>query len=66
LVDVSSPHGGKKLVPGFRHPLVHIRLYELLTGVVPQVEPYSIDEMFMDYRGLSGDLVVSVPIYERQ
>ncbi len=33
------------------------RMYELLTEVVPKVEPYSIDEMFMDYRGLSGDLV---------
>ena len=33
------------------------RMYELLTEAVPHVEPYSIDEMFMDYRGLPGDLV---------
>ena len=28
------------------------RIYELLLDAVPFVEPYSIDEMFMDYRGL--------------
>lgn len=33
------------------------RMYEVLTGLVPLVEPYSIDEMFLDYRGLPGDLV---------
>lgn len=33
------------------------RVYEVLLDAVPQVEPYSIDEMFMDYRGLPGDLV---------
>lgn len=33
------------------------RMYELLMDAVPAVEPYSIDEMFMDYRGLPGDLV---------
>jgi DNA polymerase V len=33
------------------------RMYEVLLDRVPQVEPYSIDEMFMDYHGLGGDLV---------
>lgn len=33
------------------------RIYEVLLDAVPAVEPYSIDEMFMDYRGLAGDLV---------
>jgi DNA polymerase V len=33
------------------------RMYEVLADMVPQVEPYSIDEMFLDYRGLPGDLV---------
>ena len=33
------------------------RMYEVLVDVVPQVEPYSIDEMFLGYRGLTGDLV---------
>lgn len=33
------------------------RVYELLLDRVPTVEPYSIDEMFLDYRGLPGDLV---------
>jgi DNA polymerase V len=32
------------------------RMYELLLDAVPFVEPYSIDEMFMDYRGLVADL----------
>ena len=32
------------------------RMYELLVDRVPQVEPYSIDEMFLDLRGLPGDL----------
>jgi DNA polymerase V len=33
------------------------RMYEVLADRVPQVEPYSIDEMFLDYRGMPGDLV---------
>ena len=33
------------------------RMYQLLTAEVPRVEPYSIDEMFLDYGGLAGDLV---------
>ena len=33
------------------------RMYEVLSDLTPQVEPYSIDEMFLDYRGLPGDLV---------
>ena len=33
------------------------RMYEVLAAAVPQVEPYSIDEMFLDYRGLPGDMV---------
>lgn len=33
------------------------RMYEVLVDRVPQVEPYSIDEMFLDYRGLPGDHV---------
>ena len=32
------------------------RVYEVLLEAVPFVEPYSIDEMFMDYRGLPFDL----------
>ncbi|MBY0370537.1 Y-family DNA polymerase [bacterium] len=32
------------------------RVYELLLDAVPFVEPYSIDEMFMDYRGMPYDL----------
>jgi len=32
------------------------RMYEILLDAVPFVEPYSIDEMFMDYRGLTFDL----------
>jgi DNA polymerase V len=32
------------------------RMYELLLDAVPFVEPYSIDEMFLDYRGLKFDL----------
>lgn len=32
------------------------RMYEVLADMVPQVEPYSIDEMFLDYAGLPGDL----------
>lgn len=33
------------------------RVYELLLDRAPGVEPYSIDEMFLDYRGMPGDLV---------
>ena len=33
------------------------RMYELLVDRAPQVEPYSIDEMFLDLRGLAGDLM---------
>jgi DNA polymerase V len=28
------------------------RMYEVLSEIVPRVEPYSIDEMFLDFRGL--------------
>jgi DNA polymerase V len=33
------------------------RVYELLLDRAPRVEPYSIDEMFLDLAGLPGDLV---------
>lgn len=33
------------------------RMYELLIERAPRVEPYSIDEMFLDLSGLDGDLV---------
>lgn len=33
------------------------RVFELLQERVPLVEPYSIDEMFLDLKGLPGDLV---------
>lgn len=33
------------------------RMYELLLERAPRVEPYSIDEMFLDLGGLPGDLV---------
>lgn len=33
------------------------RMFEVLCDSVPQVEPYSIDEMFLDLAGLPGDLV---------
>lgn len=32
------------------------RVFDVLSGMVPRVEPYSIDEMFMDYTGLDGDM----------
>lgn len=32
------------------------RVFDVLSGMVPRVEPYSIDEMFMDYTGLGGDM----------
>lgn len=34
------------------------RMYEVLADMTPAVEPYSIDEMFLDYAGLPGDLAV--------
>lgn len=33
------------------------RIFETLLGMVPVVEPYSIDEMFLDLEGMPGDLV---------
>ena len=33
------------------------RLYEVLCRFAPRVEPYSIDEMFLDLSGFGGDLV---------
>jgi DNA polymerase V len=33
------------------------RVYEVLTEWVPGIEPYSIDEMFLDYAGMPGDAV---------
>ena len=33
------------------------RMYAVLAELVPEVDPYSIDEMFLDFRGLPGDLV---------
>lgn len=33
------------------------RMYEVLCAHVPRVEPYSIDEMFLDLRGMPGDWV---------
>ena len=33
------------------------RIYETLLDHVPRVEPYSIDEMFLDLAGMPGDLV---------
>lgn len=42
------------------------RMYELLCEEAPRVEPYSIDEMFLDYAGLPGDLLaLSARIRER-
>jgi DNA polymerase V len=32
------------------------RMYQVLAAQVPRVEPYSIDEMFLDLTGLPGDL----------
>lgn len=31
------------------------RMYEVLAETVPRVDPYSIDEMFLDFAGLPGD-----------
>lgn len=33
------------------------RVFDVLAEAVPRVEPYSIDEMFLDYAGLACDLV---------
>lgn len=33
------------------------RVFDVLCDMSPRVEPYSIDEMFMDFAGLPGDLV---------
>lgn len=33
------------------------RMFDVLCARVPRVEPYSIDEMFLDYAGMPGDLV---------
>lgn len=33
------------------------RMYEILVGRVPRVEPYSIDEMFLDLAGVAPDLL---------
>lgn len=33
------------------------RMFDVLSSAVPRVEPYSIDEMFLDYEGLPVDLV---------
>ncbi|MFS0735596.1 Y-family DNA polymerase [Sphingomonas sp. 1P06PA] len=33
------------------------RVFDVLAGSVPRVEPYSIDEMFLDFAGLPVDLV---------
>ena len=34
------------------------RVFDVLSDAVPRVEPYSIDEMFLDYTGLPVDMVV--------
>lgn len=42
------------------------RVFDVLCEAVPRVEPYSIDEMFLDYAGLPGDLIaLSATIRER-
>ncbi len=33
------------------------RMFDVLVSMVPRVEPYSIDEMFLDLLGVQGDLV---------
>lgn len=42
------------------------RVFDVLSDMVPRVEPYSIDEMFLDYTGLPVDLPsLSVAVRER-
>lgn len=42
------------------------RVFDVLSVMVPRVEPYSIDEMFLDYSGLPIDLVaLSATVRER-
>lgn len=42
------------------------RVFDVLSDMVPRVEPYSIDEMFLDYAGLPVDLPsLSVAVRER-
>jgi DNA polymerase V len=42
------------------------RVFDVLSGAVPRVEPYSIDEMFLDYSGLPVDLVaLSIELRDR-
>jgi DNA polymerase V len=38
------------------------RMYEVLTELAPQVEPYSIDEMFLDFKGLDNTLTRAIDI----
>lgn len=33
------------------------RMFDVLSAMAPRVEPYSIDEMFIDYSGMPGDLI---------
>jgi DNA polymerase V len=35
------------------------RMYQVLESIFPAVEPYSIDEMFLDFRGLAEAYVLS-------
>jgi DNA polymerase V len=35
------------------------RMYQVLESIFPAVEPYSIDEMFLDFRGLARAYVLS-------
>lgn len=42
------------------------RVFDVLSDAVPRVEPYSIDEMFLDFAGLPLDLVqLSIDLRER-
>lgn len=42
------------------------RVFDVLSDAVPRVEPYSIDEMFLDYAGLPVDMVAfSVKLRDR-
>lgn len=38
------------------------RMYEVLTGLVPEVEPYSIDEMFLNFAGIDNPAVVGAQL----